>query len=64
MPEHHANMITRTDQPLIGVIVQEDGEEKVRYTTNEQEPDASGQTSIERALQLAGAWSDLDWKEA
>lgn len=65
MPEHHTNMITRSGQPLIGVIVQEDGEEMVRYTTDEEEAETPArQTSVERALQLAGAWSDLDWDEA
>jgi hypothetical protein len=52
------------DAPLIGVVQHEDGREVVRYFTDEREADqTSRQASIQRALDLAGAWSDLDWDE-
>ena len=53
------------DKPLIGVVSHEGGEEVIRYFTDEQEvAAASDQTSIQRALSLAGAWQDMDWSEA
>ena len=59
-----ASFTVRADQPLIGVIEQQDGQEMVRYFTDEQELDQrSRQQSIQKALALAGAWSDLDWDE-
>ena len=56
----------RLDQPLIGIIVRkEDGEEVVRYFTDEADLErASSPESVQRALQLIGAWKDLgDWNE-
>jgi hypothetical protein len=51
-------------QPLIGVIAEEQGQEVVRYFTEEQEADKMMLPSItEEALALAGAWSDLEWDE-
>ncbi len=53
----------RSDQPLIGVIVQEGEEEIVRYFTDDQQVDqAVRQRPIQRAQSLAGAWQDLDWE--
>lgn len=53
------------DKPLIGVVSHEGDEEIIRYFTDEQEvEDTSDQTSIQRALHLAGAWQDMDWTEA
>ena len=53
------------DQPLIGVFARENGREVVRYFTDEQAADAAqGQTGVQKALMLAGAWKDLaDWTE-
>ena len=54
----------RYDQPLIGVIVQENGQEVTRYFADEQTADAAIQPSAtEQALSVVGAWSDLDWEE-
>ncbi len=59
-----ASFTVKADQPLIGVIGQQDGQEVVRYFTDEQELDQrSREQSIQKALELAGAWSDLDWDE-
>lgn len=60
-----ADLIVRGDQPLIGVVADEDGQEVVRYFVDEATADqALSQDSIQAALSLAGAWSDLDWDEA
>ncbi len=59
-----SSLIVRPDQPLIGVLHQEDGQEVMRYFTEEESADATlGSTTPTDALRLAGAWSDLDWEE-
>jgi hypothetical protein len=65
LPSDQPSSITvDADQPLVGVIVQENGTEMVRYTAGEPTPDlTSRQQRIQRALDLAGAWSDLDFDE-
>jgi len=46
-------------------MVEEGDEEIVRYFTDEAEADAAAApASVQRALSLLGAWSDLDWDEA
>ena len=51
--------------PLIGVLSEEDGQPVVRYFTDEEEADAATPpASLQRALSLLGAWSDLDWEAA
>jgi hypothetical protein len=63
-PGKARSFIVGADQPLIGVLDEEDGREVVRYFTDEATADeAFGQDSVKRALGLAGAWSDLDWDE-
>lgn len=65
MAEHSSSLVARSDHALIGVCIREDGQDLVRYTTDDEERDLdSDQASVERALSLAGAWSDLDWEEA
>lgn len=69
MPEGQRNrvstLIVRSDQPLIGIISETDGEEMVHYFTDEAEVDAATPpANMQRALSLLGAWSDLDWEEA
>lgn len=57
-------MQAATDQPLIAIIFEEDGQEIVRYFTDEAEADAAlPSESVQAALDLAGAWSHLDWEE-
>lgn len=59
------SLIVRGDQPLFGIPVREDGHDVVRYFADEAEADrARSKDSIQAALDLAGAWSDLDWEEA
>lgn len=61
----HHGLLVRNDQPLIGVILKEDGREVVRYFTDEEEADAAiPQSATQEALSVIGAWSDLDWDEA
>ena len=63
-PQRPRSITVRADQPLVGVIVQEDGTEMVRYTMGEPASDRQARRqSIQRALNLAGAWSDLDFDE-
>jgi hypothetical protein len=51
-------------QPLIGVITEEQGQEVVRYFTEEQEADkVMVQNTTQDALALAGVWNDLEWDE-
>jgi hypothetical protein len=53
-----------TQSPLIGTIVEEKGEEVVRYFTDEKVADAAvSQSTTQEALSVIGAWSDLDWDE-
>jgi hypothetical protein len=53
-----------THSPLIGIIVEEKGEEIVRYFTDEKAADAAvSQQTTQDALSVIGAWSDLDWDE-
>lgn len=59
----NSSLLTRSDQPLIGVLVEEEGEELVRYFSEEPEADIVAADATRAALNLAGAWSDLDWDE-
>jgi hypothetical protein len=55
---------TRGNQPLIGIATMEGDEEVVRYFNSEEELEAARAKdrarSIQRALDLAGAWAELD----
>lgn len=52
------------EQPLIGIPLEEDGHEVVRYFTTEAEADAAlAQRRNHDPRRFAGAWSDLDWDE-
>ena len=66
MAERHnrtISLLVRPDQPLIGVIGYEGDQEVVRYFADEQDADSQATPAgIQRALSLAGAWSDLDWE--
>ena len=52
------------DEPLIGIPFEEEGRVVVRYFCSEEEADRAlrGQYRQE-ALDLMGAWSDLDWDD-
>ena len=56
--------MVRGNQPLVGIIVSEDGEEVTRYFVEDDEVDAAALDADTRAALAAfGAWSDLDWDE-
>jgi hypothetical protein len=60
----HSSMVAREGQPLISVFVRENGHDVVRYFVDQAAADAAvTDEDVKRALQLAGAWSDLDWDE-
>jgi len=62
-----ASLVVRDDQPLIGIIMPEDGQEVTLYFTDETAALATAVAErrqiIEVALGVIGAWSDLDWEE-
>ncbi len=61
MTEQPTSMTVRGDQPLIGVLVQEN---VTRYFTDEKAADAAVPPGAsEEALAAIGAWGDLDWDE-
>jgi hypothetical protein len=65
MTEQPISLLVHDDQPLIGVIVRENGRDVTRYFTNEEEADAAvPSASVQRALSLLGAWRDMDWETA
>jgi hypothetical protein len=54
----------QTHSPLIGIIVEENGHEVVRYFTEEKAADAAvSHNATQQALAVIGAWNDLDWDE-
>ncbi len=58
----HGNGRAQRPQPLIGIIVKEDGQEIVHYFTDEAEARSFAATLGPRRS-LAGAWSDMDADE-
>jgi hypothetical protein len=60
-----AGVVADDDQPLIAVPLDEDGRRRVAYYTSDAAADAAlPDAAVRRALDLAGAWADLDWEEA
>lgn len=58
-------LVASSGAPLIGVPAVDGDREIVRYVTDPTALDAAEREhGIQRALALAGAWSDLDWTEA
>jgi|SRR4051812_25009151 len=60
--EEPRSLLLRPDEELIGIPVVVNGEEFVRYSADEELPldDPRRAARIQRVLDLAGAWSDLD----
>ncbi|OGE45196.1 hypothetical protein A3B39_01780 [Candidatus Daviesbacteria bacterium RIFCSPLOWO2_01_FULL_37_10] len=50
-------------QPLIGIEIDENGQTKTYYFTDEKEADRALSKTRGDILSLAGVWSNLDWKE-
>lgn len=58
------SLLVQGNQPLIGIPLEEKGQEVVRYFTDEQAADAAvAHSTTQAALSVIGAWSDLDWEE-
>ena len=56
-------LVAEHDQPLIAIPVEENGREVTYSVVDDAVADAVLPRSVEDALSLAGAWSDLDWDE-
>ncbi len=53
------------DEPLFAIPFDKDGKEEVLYATNEDAADrALGLDKQRERINLAGAWSHLDWDDA
>lgn len=64
--DRQPGLVAGPDQPLIGVLLEEGGQQVVRYFADEEEADAAlRRRGAPKARQLAGAWKHLmDWEEA
>jgi hypothetical protein len=61
---HQSPFTLSGNQPLIGIPFEENGQEVVRYFSEETQADkAVSKDATQTALNLAGAWSDLSWEE-
>ena len=56
-----AGFLVPRNQPLIGIISHDDGQEVVHYFAGEVEADAAISSNAKEILNLAGSWSDLNW---
>lgn len=63
---HPVSFDVANDQPLLAVPLDENGQQVVRYFTEDAADTALAQRSHRSARQLAGAWRrvdpDLDWE--
>src|SRR5689334_19784193 len=62
-PARREGFVARSDQPLVGVLVREDGQEVVYYSAADQPFRSAQDPHVQRALQLAGAWGEGDWDQ-
>ena len=64
MPATQPLITTSQNQPLIGIPFEENGKEVIRYFSEETQADqAVSNDTTRKALEIAGAWRDLDWDE-
>jgi hypothetical protein len=62
--QHVPHLIVRNDQPLIGIILEENGQEVTCYFADEAAADAATTPAdIQAALAAIGSASDLDFDE-
>lgn len=62
--QQEQSLLVQSNQPLIGIPFEENGQEVERYFTSEEAADAAvSQSATQAALSVIGAWSDLDWDE-
>jgi hypothetical protein len=58
------SLLVQGNQPLIGIPFEEQGQEVVRYFTDEKAADAAlTDSATQAALSVIGAWSDLDLEQ-
>jgi hypothetical protein len=58
------SLLVQDNQPLIGIPFEEQGQDVVRYFTDEKAADAAvPHSTTKAALSVIGAWSDMDWEE-
>jgi hypothetical protein len=63
-PTDGGSLLVRDGEPLIGIIVVENGQEFTRYFADEAAADAAiSKDDVEAALAAIGAFSDLDFDE-
>lgn len=64
MAKQPTSFVVEDDHPLIGVFVRENGKDVTRYFSDEKAADtAAADSSLDAALSVIGAWSDLHWDE-
>ena len=57
------SLTTWSNQPLVGVLSEQDGREIVRYFAGDEAVRSSSDDTLQAALRVIGAWADLDWDE-
>jgi hypothetical protein len=58
-------LVVEEGTPLVAIPIEVDGRKLVCYVAEQEAvDDADLPASVRDALNLAGAWSDLDWEEA
>lgn len=63
-PRRDEGLYVSDDQPLVGVVREHDGHDVTHYFVEEDTDGSSGsERTPGQALQLIGAWNDLDWDE-
>ncbi len=61
---HLSTLQVYGDQPLIGLIAEQNGREVVIYFAEGPEStDSTSQAIAQEALDLAGVWADLNWEQ-
>jgi len=63
-PDTHS-LTSAADQPLIGILAEENGQRVVRYSAGSPvaTDGADADARLGAALSVIGAWSDLDWED-
>jgi hypothetical protein len=62
--ELQERLAAAAEQPLIGLVLEEDEQQVVRYFADEAAADAAMEEhGLVRASAAIGSWSDLDWDE-
>lgn len=57
-------VVVEPGQPLVGLIIDQDGHEVVRYFAEPHDHPITSPDDLRAALSVIGAWADLDWEEA